>query len=62
MENDDLDEYEGIFDNDEVVDMLLYDKVERDFDKKKNTNNTGCFTMILAISGCGLFGILLILI
>ena len=62
MENDDLDEYEGIFDDDEVVDMLLYDKVERDLDKDKNTNNTGCFAMILAISGCGLFGILLILI
>ena len=59
MEHDDLDEYEGIFDDDEVVDNLIYDKVEKDFDTKKNT---GCFTTILAISGCGLFGLLLLIL
>lgn len=51
MENDD---YEGIFDDDPVVDNLIYDKVEKDLDEKKNT---GCFTTILAISGCGLLGV-----
>jgi hypothetical protein len=51
MEND---EYEGIFDDDPVVDNLIYDKVEKDLDEKKNA---GCFTTILAISGCGLLGV-----
>ncbi|HKK67738.1 MAG TPA: hypothetical protein VJ946_05980 [Bacteroidales bacterium] len=60
MEINDLDEYEGIFDDDEVVDNLIYDKVENDLDEKKTA---GCFTTILAISGCGLLcSLLLILI
>jgi hypothetical protein len=59
MENDDLDEYEGIFDNDPVVDNLIYDKVEKDLDEKKNA---GCFTTILAISGCGLLGLILLIL
>jgi hypothetical protein len=46
MEND--DEYEGIFNDDEVVDVILYDKVEKELDEKKNT---GCFTDFLVISG-----------
>ena len=49
MEND--DEYEGIFNDDEVVDVILYDKVEKELDEKKNT---GCFTALLAISGSAL--------
>jgi hypothetical protein len=53
MEND--DEYEGIFNDDEVVDVILYDKVEKELDEKKNT---GCFTAILAISGGALLGFL----
>jgi hypothetical protein len=56
MENDD---YEGIFDDDPVVDNLIYDKVEKDLvDEKKNA---GCFTTILAISGCGLLGVLFLM-
>ncbi len=54
MENDDLDEYDGIFDDDPVVDNLIYDKVEKELDEKKNT---GCFTTLLAISGSGLLGV-----
>lgn len=53
MEND--DEYEGIFNDDEVVDVILYDKVEKELDEKKNT---GCFTVLLSISGCGLLGLI----
>jgi hypothetical protein len=52
MEND---EYEGIFNDDEVVDVILYDKVEKELDEKKNT---GCFTTIVAISGGALLGVL----
>ncbi|MDT8380584.1 MAG: hypothetical protein RQ739_17010 [Desulfotignum sp.] len=52
MEND--DQYEGIFNDDEVVDVMLYDKVEKELDKKKNT---GCFTALLAISGIALLGL-----
>jgi hypothetical protein len=52
MEND--DEYEGIFNDDEVVDVILYDKVEKELDEKKNT---GCFTTLLAISGSALLGL-----
>jgi len=53
MEND--DEYEGIFSDDEVVDVILYDKVEKELDEKKNT---GCFTVLVAISGGALLGVL----
>jgi len=53
MEND--DEYEGIFNDDEVVDVILYDKVEKELDEKKNT---GCFTTLVAISGGALLGVL----
>jgi hypothetical protein len=56
MENDD---YEGIFNDDEVVDVILYDKVEKELDEKKNT---GCFTTLLAISGGALLGLFFILI
>jgi hypothetical protein len=55
MENDDLDEYDGIFNDDEVVDIILYEEVEKDVQKK---NNSGCFTTLLAISGGALFGLL----
>ena len=57
MEND--DEYEGIFNDDEVVDVILYDKVEKDLDEKKNP---GCFTALLAISGCGLLGLVFLIL
>jgi hypothetical protein len=57
MEND--DEYEGIFNDDEVVDVILYDKVEKELDEKKNT---GCFTTILAISGGAQLGFVLLLL
>ena len=40
MEND--DEYEGIFNDDEVVDMILYEEVEKGDDGHKK-NNSGCF-------------------
>ena len=56
MGND--DEYEGIFDDDPVVDNLIYDKVEKDLDEKKNP---GCFTALLAISGCGLLGLVFLM-
>jgi hypothetical protein len=59
MENDDLDEYEGIFDDDPVVDNLIYDKVEKDLDEKKNA---GCFATILAISGCCLLGLFVLML
>ncbi len=51
MEND--DEYDGIFNDDKVIDTLLYEKVEKDLYKK---NNSGCFTSLLAISGGALLG------
>jgi hypothetical protein len=57
MEND--DEYEGIFNDDEVVDVILYDKVEKELDEKKNT---GCFTTFLAISGGALLGFLFLVL
>jgi len=55
MEND--DEYEVIFNDDEVVDVILYDKVEKELDEKKNT---GCFTaflfqVVLCLGCCFLF-------
>jgi hypothetical protein len=53
MEND--DEYEGIFNDDEVVDVILYDKVEKELDEKKNA---GCFTTLVAISGGAMLGFL----
>ncbi len=59
MENDDLDEYDGIFNDDEVVDVILYDKVEKELDKKKNS---GCFTALLAISGGALLGLLFLIL
>jgi len=34
---------------------VLYDKVEKELDEKKNT---GCFTALVAISGGALFGVL----
>lgn len=57
MEND--DEYEGIFNDDEVVDVILFDKVEKELDEKKNT---GCFTAFLAISGGALLGVLVFIL
>jgi hypothetical protein len=57
MEND--DEYEGIFNDDEVVDVILYDKVEKELDEKKNT---GCFTAILAISSSALLGLVFLIL
>jgi len=57
MEND--DDYEGIFDDDPVIDNLIYDKVEKDLDEK---NSAGCFTMILAIPGCGLLGLFVLML
>lgn len=55
MGNDDLDEYDGIFNDDEVVDIVLYEEVEKGVQKK----NSGCFTTLLAISGGALFGLLI---
>ncbi len=57
MEND--DEYEGIFNDDEVVDTILYEEVEKGGPKK---NNSGCFTTLLAISGGALFGLLIFIL
>ena len=57
MVNGDLDDYEGIFNDDEVVDIMLYEKVEKDLDKNKK-KDPGCFTVLLAISGCGLLGLI----
>jgi hypothetical protein len=54
MENDD---YEGIFDDDPVVDNLIYDKVKKDLDENKK-KEPGCFTVLLAISGGALLGLL----
>jgi hypothetical protein len=56
MEND--AEYEGIFNDDEVVDVILYDKVEKELDEKKTT---GCLTTLLAISGGALHGLLFLI-
>jgi hypothetical protein len=56
MEND--DEYEGIFNDDEVVDIILYEEVEKEVQKK----NSGCFTTLLAISGGALFGLLIFIL
>jgi hypothetical protein len=59
MEDDDLDEYEGIFNDDEVVDMILFGEVEKGVQKKKNS---GSFTTLVAISGGALFGLLFIIL
>lgn len=58
MENDDSNEYEGIFNDDEVVDMILFGEVEKGVQKK----NSGCFTTLLAISGLALFGLLIFIL
>jgi len=61
MKDDDLDQYDGIFNDDEVVDMILYEEVEKGDDGHKK-NNSGCFTTLLVISGSTLLGLLIFIL
>jgi hypothetical protein len=56
MEDDFFEEEDNIFDEDDVLDYIIYDEIEKEFGKK---NSTGCLsTIILTISPFGGFIIL----
>jgi hypothetical protein len=57
MEDDFFEEDDNIFGDDEVLDYIIYEEVEKELGKKKS--NAGCLsTIILAISTFGGFAVL----
>jgi len=59
MEDDFLEEDDNIFGDDEVLDYIIYEKIEKEAGKKKN--NAGCLsTIFMMISTCGSFAMLVL--
>ena len=59
MENDFFEEDDNIFGEDEVLDYIIYEEIEKELDKKKSSS--GCLsTILVTLSTFGGFAMLVL--